>query len=160
MIDLGWAAPKRPVDAGAARRSILQQHEWIRAVLDRGGAAANARLEGAASGESVAAAITELRSAMIAHLAFEESTLLPILRDDLPLGPQRADRLLDEHARQRQMLDVLLDEARSHPDLGTLATKLAFLTEWLYADMVEEERSLLDPDVIRDDPVVIDQTCG
>jgi hypothetical protein len=160
MIDLGWSAPTRQVDAGAARHGILQQHQWIRVVLERGGAAANARLEGEASGESVTAAIAELQSAMTAHLAFEESVLLPLLRDDLPLGPERANRLLDEHVRQRRMLDALLAEARAQPELATLAAKLAFLTDWLYADMIEEERSLLNPDVVRDDLVVIDQSCG
>lgn len=160
MINLGWSAPERPVDAGAARRGILQQHEWIRVVLGRGSAAAKARLEGDAPAEMVVEAIGELRSAMIAHLAFEESVLLPLLRDDLPLGPQRAERLLDEHARQRTMLDAVLEDAHSRPDLATLAVKLAFLSDWLYADMLEEERSLLDPDVIRDDVVAIDQSCG
>ena len=101
-----------------------------------------------------------LRSAMIAHLAFEESVLLPLLRDDLPLGPQRAERLLDEHARQRTMLDAILEDAQFQPDLAPLAVKLAFLSDWLYADMLEEERSLLHPDVIRDDAGAIGQSCG
>ena len=159
-IDLGWTAPARPVDAGAARHGILQQHQWIRVVLGRGTEAARARLESDGPAEPVVAAIDELRSAMIAHLAFEESVLLPLLRDDLPLGPERADRLLDEHTRQRAMLDAIFEEARREPDLYTLAAKLAHLTDWLYADMLEEERSLLNPDVVRDDPVVVDQTCG
>jgi Hemerythrin HHE cation binding domain len=157
LLDLGWSAPARPVDAGAAGRYVLQQHEWIRVLLGRGSAVAKARFEGVASGDSVAAAIGEFRSAMIAHVAFEEAALLPMLRDDLPVGAQRADRL---HARQRDMLDKIFEEARARPDLHTLAAKLAFLTEWLYADMLEEERSLLNPDVVRDDPIVIDQTCG
>jgi hypothetical protein len=160
MIDLGWTAPERGVDAGAARRGILQQHQWIRVVLDRGGAAARARLESDDSIGSLLAAIAELRSAMIAHLAFEESVLLPLLRDDLPLGPQRADRLLDEHARQREMLEEIYVEAQAQPRLPALAAKLAFLAEWLYADMLEEERSLLNPDVLRDDSIVVDQSCG
>lgn len=159
MIDLGWSAPTRPVDAGAARRGILEQHEWIRVVLERGAAAARARLDGTAAGEALASAIGELRSAIIAHLAFEERTLLPLLRDDLPLGPQRADRLLDEHAHQREILDAIFAEAREQPHLPELATKLARLTEWLHADMLEEERSLLIPEVVRDDLIVIDQ-CG
>jgi hypothetical protein len=41
-----------------------------------------------------------------------------------------------------------------------LAAKLAFLTEWLLADMNEEERSLLVPDVVRDDIIVVDQSTG
>jgi hypothetical protein len=34
MIDLGWSAPANPVDAAAARRAILEQHTWIRVVLE------------------------------------------------------------------------------------------------------------------------------
>jgi hypothetical protein len=97
---------------------------------------------------------------MEVHLTFEESVLLPILHDDLPLGPQRAERLRDEHARQRATLVTLHDEARAYPELELLAAKLAFLTEWLLADMAEEEKSLLVPDVVRDDVVVADQSCG
>ena len=51
-------------------------------------------------------------------------------------------------------------EACAFPQLPMLAAKLAFLTEWLLADMLEEERSLLVPDVVRDDVVVIDQASG
>ena len=86
--------------------------------------------------------------------------LLPILHDDLPLGPQRADRLRDEHARQRTTLARLHGEALAYPQLEILAAKLAFLTEWLLADMAEEEKSLLVPDVVRDDVVVANQCCG
>jgi hypothetical protein len=78
----------------------------------------------------------------------------------LPLGPQRAERLADEHVRQRAMLAALHGEAGRHPELPILAVKLAALTTWLLDDMVEEERSLLNPDALRDDVVVVDQTCG
>jgi hypothetical protein len=97
---------------------------------------------------------------MEVHLAFEEAVLLPLLRADLPLGPPRADRLVDEHRRQRGVLAGLHREACQHPQLPTLAAKLAFLTSWLLADMAEEERCLLIPEVVRDDLVVVDQTCG
>ena len=36
-------------------------------------------------------------------------------------------------------------------ELEMLAAKLAFLTEWLLADMAEEEKALLVPEVVRDD---------
>jgi hypothetical protein len=94
------------------------------------------------------------------HLAFEERVLMPLLADDLPLGPQRAERLLDEHRRQRETLATLHREACAHPGLPTLAVKLAFLTSWLLADMDEEERSFIIPDVVRDDIVVVDQASG
>lgn len=54
----------------------------------------------------------------------------------LPLGPERASRLLDEHRRQRQMLGALHDQAVADPKLPSLA------------------------EVVRDDIIVVDQSCG
>ena len=161
MIDLGWSAPTRRLDAGTAREAILAQHHRIRALLARAGGIAEAALDGRApSTDAVASAIGDIRTIMEVHLAFEEKSLLPILRDDPPLGPERAARLLDEHKRQRETLSTLHREASAFPDLAILPAKLAFLTEWLLADMNEEERSLLIPDVVRDDVVVVDQSSG
>jgi hypothetical protein len=161
MIDLGWSAPPNPVDARTARRGILAQHERIRQLIEDARAVAEAALDGVAPAfAAVASAVGDIRATIDVHLAFEESVLLPLLRDDLPLGPQRAQRLLDDHAHQRATLATLHDEARAHPLLPTLAAKLAFLASWLLADMEEEERSLLVPDVVRDDAVVVDQSSG
>ncbi len=161
MIELGWSAPARPVDPGTARRGILSQHERIRDLLDRARAVAEAALDGEApSDDAVASVIGDIHTTMEVHLAFEETVLIPLLRDDLPIGPQRADRLLDEHSRQREVLAGLHREATAYPELPMLAAKLAFLTSWLLADMAEEERCLLTPDVVRDDIIVVDQSCG
>jgi len=161
MINLGWSAPTQRLDAGTARGAILAQHERIRDLLGRARAVAEAALDGLPpSTDAVASAIGDIRATMDVHLAFEEKSLLPILRDDPPLGPERADRLLDEHRRQRATLATLHTEACAFPELPMLAAKLAFLTEWLLADMGEEERSLLIPEVVRDDVIVIDQSSG
>jgi hypothetical protein len=161
MIDLGWSAPSKRLDAGAACAAIHAQHDRIRDVLGRARDVAEAALdENAPEPDAVASAIGHIRMIMEVHLAFEERSLLPILRDDLPLGPERADRLLGEHRRQRETLATLHREACSFPDRPILAAKLAFLAEWLLADMAEEERSLLVPDVVRDDVITIDQTSG
>jgi len=161
MIDLGWSAPTRQLDAGTARGAILGQHERLRDLLAKASAVAEAALdERAPAPDAVASAIGDIRTIMEVHLAFEEKALLPILRDDPPLGPQRADRLLDEHSRQRETLATLHREACAFPHFPLLAAKLAFLTEWLLADMNEEERSLLIPEVVRDDVVIVDQNSG
>jgi hypothetical protein len=160
-IELGWTAPAQRVDAGTARQSILSQHEHLRALLNRAGAVAEAALDGKPpSPDAVASAIGDIRTTLEVHLTFEEKVLLPLLRDDLPLGPERAARLLDEHARQRQTLATLHREACAFPTFATLAAKLAFLASWLLADMAEEEHSLLTPDVVRDDAVVVAQSSG
>jgi hypothetical protein len=161
MIDLGWSAPTKRVDAGTARHAILSQHRKLRGLLERAGCVAEAALDGRPpSPDAVASVIGDIRLTMEVHLTFEERVLLPLLRDDLPVGPERADRLLDEHTRQRAMLATLSLEAVRHPELPTLAAKLAHVTAWLLADMAEEERCLIVADVVRDDIVAIDQTCG
>lgn len=158
MIDLGWTAPERRVDAGTALRGILWQHRNIRTLLGEMRAVAEIARDGKpCSPTAVASAIGAVRSIMEVHLAFEEAVLVPILRDDPPLGPERAARLLDEHARQRTMLAALHGEATAYPQLEMLPAKLAFLTEWLLADMAEEEKSLLVPDVVRDHATVAAQ---
>jgi hypothetical protein len=158
---LGWSAPLRRVDAGTATRGILWQHKQLRGLLDRAGAVAEAALDGLPLiAGAVASVIGDVRSTMEVHLTFEETVLLPLLRDDLPVGPERAARLLDEHRRQRGMLASLHVEACAHPELPTLAAKLAFLTRWLLADMAEEERCLLTEDVVREDVVIVDQCSG
>jgi hypothetical protein len=161
MNEIGWSAPLRPVDAGTARRGILWQHKRLRVLLESARALADDRLDAGPCGpDAVASAIGDIHSAMEVHLRFEEAVLLPLLRDDLPIGPQRADRLVDEHLRQRAMLAALHKEASTHPELPLLASKLAALTSWLLADMAEEECALLNPDSVRDDIVVVDQNSG
>jgi hypothetical protein len=161
MGEISWCVPGCAVDAVTARRGILAQHVHLRDLLERARAAAEARLDGDTSiPDAVASAIGDVRSAMEVHLTFEEAVLLPLFRDDLPLGPERAERLVDEHLRQRMMLAALHKEACHHPELPTLAAKLAVLTSSLLTDMDEEERSVLDPSTLADGIAVAEQTCG
>jgi iron-sulfur cluster repair protein YtfE (RIC family) len=141
-IDLGWTAPVHGLDVGAARRGVLWQHDRIRGLLEKARAIADARLGGEASPEAVADAVSDLHSTIEVHLAFEEAVLVPLLREDLPEGPRRADQMLDEHQRQRRMLASIQREACNHPQLPALAVKLGFLAAWFLADMAEEEREL------------------
>src|SRR5262245_10343404 len=161
MNDSIWSVPPRPVNAETARSSVRAQHQQIRALLKRAQATAEAALDGRAqSSDAVASAIGDIRTTMEVHLAFEEKVLVPLLDLDVPLGPERARRMLAEHRGQRAMLAQLHHEAVAHPELPTLSVKLTFLTSWLLADMAAEERFVLTPDVVRDDQIAIDQCSG
>jgi iron-sulfur cluster repair protein YtfE (RIC family) len=143
MSEPAWSAPAGRVDVETARRGILWQHERIRAMLEKARSLADAVLDGnAPSRDAVASSIGEVRSTIDVHFVFEETVLLPLLREDPSMGPERTGHLLDEHRRQREMLASLHQEGCAHPELPMLAAKLAFLTSWLLADMCEEERSL------------------
>ncbi|HEY8925200.1 MAG TPA: hemerythrin domain-containing protein [Polyangia bacterium] len=156
-----WQVPSHPMDADHARRTVFAQHRALRGLLGRASATASAALEGRApSPDAVASAIGDIRTTFDVHLTFEEKVLIPILEADLPLGPERAQHLREEHAQQRGFLASLHHEALSAPTLPTLSVKLAQLVDWLLRDMVHEEQTLLTPDVIRDDQITIDQNTG
>lgn len=156
-----WTMPPRPVSAETALRCIRAQHVQIRALLARAEKVAHDALEGRSEHpDAVASTIGDIRTTIDVHLAFEERVLVPLLELDLPLGPERGARLKDEHRRQRELLGALHREAQSFPDLPTLSVKLEFLITWLATDMAEEEEQLLVSEVIRDDQISIDQTCG
>jgi hypothetical protein len=161
MDDSIWMLAEPPVDAEAAGRAVRAQHEEIRGLLYRAQATAEAALDGRPPRpDAVASAIGDIRATMEVHLAFEEKVLAPFFERDVPLGPERARRMRQEHRDQRVMLERLHHEAMTAPLLPTLSAKLAFLVSWLLADMEEEERARLTPDALRDDQIVVDQSDG
>jgi hypothetical protein len=156
-----WSVPGHRLDAAAARRTILVQHQRIRELLEHARDVAERALDQAElAPDAVASAIGDIHATLEVHLTFEEKVLVEIFNDDIPLGPQRAERLREEHAQQRATLAGLHAEAKAAPQLPMLAAKLAFLTSWLLEDMSEEERTVLHPDVLRDDLIAIDQSDG
>ena len=161
MAENLWQVPSHRIDADHARRAVFAQHRELRNLLGRASATAAAALDGRPrSPDAVASAIGDIRATFDVHLTFEEKVLIPILEADLPLGPERAQLLREEHAQQRAFLESLHHEALAGPTLPILSVKLAQLVDWLLRDMVHEEQSLLTPEVIRDDQITIDQNTG
>jgi hypothetical protein len=152
-------APRR-ASAETALRRILRQHVDIRqllqACLEHADAAVNAETS---SDVTLRLLVGITHVELLRHLAEEEALLVPILEDDLPLGPLRAAQLKEEHERQRDELDAL---RRSWDSEGVAprAQKLRALAGALLDDMEHEEHELLVGDVIRDDEVVVDQNGG
>jgi hypothetical protein len=139
----------------------MWQHERIRALLDRARSIARSALAGGApSPDDLVVAIDDIRSVMEAHCGYEERHWLPLLRDNVPLGPQWADDILVEHRTQRELMADLHREACAAPGSPTLPARLEFLVAWLRSHMAEEERYLMLPDLIHDDFLVIEQSAG
>lgn len=140
--------------AERARLDVLAQHDMLRSQLVRMSALARIALEGDAGClATIDGALTSARAAFEHHLMFEESVIVPLLRADAPVGDDRADKLLDEHERQRAMLGTLAHEALACSAAPMLAVKLQFLVDWLLADMAEEEQQILTANVLREDLV-------
>jgi hypothetical protein len=135
------------VPATVALQLVLDQHWELRQLLVVGLEYARANL----SGEEVAPHRLFLLAQaacgrFVKHLEEEEALILPLLEDDLPLGPPRADRIREEHARQRAEIEAL-GAWRPSGDPQELAFRFSELASDLLADMEHEERELFNPDV-------------
>jgi hypothetical protein len=105
MKEYIWTVPSHRMDAATAGRTILIQHQRIRVLLVHAQEVAERALDQQAQPpDAVASAIGDIYATLEIHLRFEEKVLVDIFNDDLPLGPMRAKRLRDEHARQRVTL--------------------------------------------------------
>ena len=155
----GWTEGNRQ-SAEKARRLVLDQHLHLRKLLMIGRAHANAALgDAATSQEPLHALVAEVRDVFVRHLADEEALLFPLLENDPPLGPRRAELIREEHSRQRGELDVLC--GWPDDDGGReLAVRFSRLAAALLEDIAHEEREVLIPEVVRDDQVIVDQSGG
>lgn len=145
--------------AETARQLVLKQHLELRRMLSMG--LVQARRSAAADGgqEPLRGLVGLIRDVFVQHLADEEALIVPILEDDLPVGPLRVEALREEHDRQRSELETLCAWPEEGSDLE-LAARFEALATTLLADIAHEERELLTPEVIRDDHVVINQLGG
>jgi iron-sulfur cluster repair protein YtfE (RIC family) len=160
--DFGSAPVSSSGSAEEARAAIFSQHETIRMLLRAAGTVADMAAGGSRRvGDLLPHYLESVRAALEQHLAFEERLLLPILAADPPLGPERAQRLRDEHRRQRAEL-ASLSRARDESQVAPVrvAERLRALVDEFLADMTAEEELLLAPAVLRDDLVSVDQECG
>ncbi len=94
------------------------------------------------------------------HLDLEEEILMPVVEQLDAWGPQRAAAMRVEHAEQRQLLRHMFERGSHREDPLGLAEEVDALVLRMFHDMRSEEAELIHDDVLRDDIVAIDQTCG
>lgn len=148
-----WTPTRELAPIERARQELLRQHGCIRYLLDSGLGIVAAAIDG---DERAALRLPSLFSAthemLQHHLTAEETLLLPFLEDDPPSGPRQAERLRDEHNRQRQELEVLM-VVPALESVATLARTYRNLGIAIIADMEAEEEHLLNrPDASPDEP--------
>jgi hypothetical protein len=103
--------------------------------------------------------VLKLVQAVRDHLAMEDRLLVPALREADGWGVVRAERVAAEHAEQRELLVALRHLAREGgaEEAGRAARQLIAA---LIVDMDAEESDLLDPNLLRDDVITINQSGG
>jgi acetoin utilization protein AcuB len=147
----------RPSDV---RARILSEHHVLRSIYAKTEECARRVLNDDAEADvPLRERCRELYQTLLRHIDLENAILAPALHDTDAFGPVRAQELLREHRRQREvLLDALnSSDARS---AAQLARSICSLIAELAADMAHEERALLHPDLLKDDLVAVDGHSG
>lgn len=144
------------------RSHVLHDHEGIRDMLVGVEDLARRVIDGDETGvEELRESGRTLLETLERHMGWEDLHLAPALREADAWGQERAERLAADHLEQREVLRhtvaALADAGR--PALVQAHTLLDFV-RLLREDMVDEEQTLLDPRVLRDDVVGIDVEAG
>jgi iron-sulfur cluster repair protein YtfE (RIC family) len=135
------------------RTIILGEHQQLRQQMQ----ALQATLEKSPSG--LGPALQAFLGDFLRHIAHEEVLLRPVLAQVDAWARQRVDAMDVEHAEQRERLQALalVDPAQ---DPQAFVGRVQETLEWIRLDMAGEEKSLLSPDLLRDDIIVLDTFGG
>lgn len=145
------------MEPSEVRRRVLADHERLRRDVEQIESFAKEILEGLRMPISaLLAEAKDLVARLRAHMHWEESYLLPALREADAWGAERAEHLVRDHREQRDRLDFIvacLDDSTRPAKL--VAQDVVHLVDLLREDMLVEEQEFLDERVLRDDIVAI-----
>lgn len=141
----------------SVREQVVAQHRELRPLLREALEQTTHALRGRADLTRLATLVVQLRRRFLAHLAFEERALFPVLAAVDLWGPERVAELADEHARQRSQLDTLVDGMHAGWDEERVAVVLRSLASDLMLDMAEEEKGCLSPALLHEEMMIVDR---
>ena len=149
------------MEPSAIRSRILNDHQGLRRDLERLEALAADVRDGRTPCVVLRVDAESVLAWLLNHMRWEESYLVPALREADAWGAERAERLLRDHGEQRELLDFLAARLRADPAPVALVVRdVTHLIALLREDMRQEEEELLDERVLRDDVVAIDALSG
>jgi hypothetical protein len=143
------------VNPSEVRRRILDDHQRIRALLDRQDALSQRAPTDAEAFAQLRATAMTLLNFLLHHIDLEDEILAPALAQADAWGAQRVSGLRESHAHQRLAFRRLVDALRDEPLPSALVEAARKLSEEVRAEMSAEERWLVHVDVLRDDVVTI-----
>jgi hypothetical protein len=133
------------------RTVLLQQHDALRAKIERARRGTTLWREGHLSRDELAVELEDLEKELRAHHACEEK----LLRDVLPTidawGPARAEIMNESHLDEHRNLCTGLLGATGTGDAESGAAKVLQLLASILEHMKSEEEFVLAPDVLTDD---------
>jgi len=131
------------MDAAKIRRSLLEQHDRIRAHLSGCSVLAHRLLDGEPVQDDLDAALGQLRADFVEHNLLEAAVVRPMLHDGAARGALLVDRMFEEHVAEHSAFWAAL----AGPTLD-VAGRMDDLVDELDAHMAAEERTFLSPQVL------------
>lgn len=146
------------MSSGRAREAILSQHVVLRTLLDEMVAAADAVNRDRGAADLARRRARLLFDSLATHMSYEEHVLAAALGDVIGWGAILHERLVADHARQREQLSAAIAALGSgHRSLSMLVQDLRAFAEALLHDMETEEAGLATADI---DALVVDGKGG
>jgi acetoin utilization protein AcuB len=141
----------------AVRQRILEEHRLIRERFDEVERLAKAVAEGSLDPGRLASVVKPLLERVEAHLALEDRILAPALRETPGFGEIRVQKLLEHHDAQRAAIERAM-KALMHPKLdeGEVTESVLTLIAEVRADIARENKELLGPNLLKDDPINVE----
>src|SRR4051812_43745682 len=160
LMGRGTPPRRHPVKPSDVRARVLAEHLWLSEKITPLEAAAASGLAGSRSEVMALRERTRnLCESLWFHLATEDEILVPLLRELDAWGEVRVERVQGDHQAQREEIAELRREAED-ADPPTLAQFVLAFSHALRADMAHEEEVSLSRELLRDDPVALDQLDG
>jgi hypothetical protein len=155
-----WAGKMSCMLPSEIRRLLLSQHESIRKLAERVLRATEAGPIDADGVRALRADVEALQIFTIGHIRDEQLLLEPLLPEADAWGTARLESMGEYHKREHAALRHAMYDALSLTDVEGVAPSLRRLIRGLLEHMDTEERTLLSPDVLRDDIVSIGASAG
>lgn len=142
------------------RARILEEHDELRRLLIDLDALADSVLRGQNGlGARLRDKATEIYEVLRDHIDLEDRILAPALRETPGFGELREQRLLEHHAEQRKRFEAAIAELRiGPPPPESLARRIRELVADVRVDMAHEDKDLLNPELLKDDPINVSFT--
>ncbi len=135
------------------RKQLLEQHTHLRELFAIAQGLAAKLLAGDMVAAELQAVLVDLRSAFAEHNTSEEKVLEPLLGSGDAWAPLRVKRMVEEHTAEHAAFRAALAG-----ETIEVAARIAELAEDVDAHMLAEERTFLNPAVLRDDVINLEDS--
>jgi hypothetical protein len=142
------------------RKELLEEHADLRAKIEATRAAAERWRRGEPAREELRSCLAVLADGFRAHNRREDELLHELIPTVDAWGPARADVMRAEHVEEHKDLYEALIDAGAAADATAGVPPVLKVLEKMIRHIVEEERSFLGADVLRDDAVTTDSFGG